>query len=102
MPSIEMESFNQNLIFLNSSKELGPKKRNRNNGYLTDANKKVKFIFTLSDHTYEENEKLTQKYFSILSDADILDLGDIYRRDFDIFGYSFQIRNITISPKFPI
>ena len=36
--------------------------------------------------------ELTETYFEILSDEDIDALFDIYETDFQMFGYSFQIR----------
>ena len=40
-----------------------------------------------------DKSELTRTYFEMLSDEDIDKLFNIYRTDFDMFGYSFQIRD---------
>ncbi len=42
------------------------------------------------------NEDLTRLYFEQLSDSDINALYKIYEFDFKIFGYTFEMRNITL------
>ena len=56
-------------------------------------------LFSFSDHTYQDNVNITGLYFSMLSNEDILELHQIYKHDFDMFGYSFLFRNITIHPE---
>ena len=42
-----------------------------------------------------ESDDLTRKYFSLLSDEDVDKLYQIYRADFDLFGYEFRFGNKT-------
>ena len=40
-----------------------------------------------------DKSELTRTYFEMLSDKDIDKLYNIYKTDFDMFGYSFQMRD---------
>ena len=40
-----------------------------------------------------DKSELTRTYFELLSDEDIDKLYNIYKTDFDMFGYSFQMRD---------
>jgi len=43
------------------------------------------------------NEQLIEKYFSQLDNDDILDLYEIYKQDFQLFGYQFQFRGLKLN-----
>ena len=40
---------------------------------------------------------ITQLYFEVLSNEEILKLFEIYQNDFRLFGYNFTFRNLTYS-----
>lgn len=44
------------------------------------------------------SKEITNKYFELLTDEDIFKLYQIYKLDFQMFNYTFQIRNITLPP----
>lgn len=52
--------------------------------------------------TLVETEAITNLYFSELSDAEIMRLYKVYKQDFDVFGYSFEIRKVKIVPNMKI
>lgn len=39
--------------------------------------------------------EITQVYFSVLTDQMVKDLFQIYSKDFELFGYSFNLRNLS-------
>jgi len=56
-----------------------------------------KTILRLPENERQISYDLTQAYFSMLSDEDILKLYQIYKMDFELFQYSFKIRNLTLN-----
>ena len=79
-------------------------------GQFENFDEEATFIFNelnILDKMSDENLKLpanqtnvskekTQIYFSMISDEDIMKMYNIYKLDFDLFGYTFKIRNISI------
>ena len=45
----------------------------------------------------EKSKEITQIYFSILTDDEIMKLYNIYKLDFELFEYSFEIRDLKIN-----
>ena len=50
-----------------------------------------------NNHQTIPSTDITKLYFSVLSDEEIRQLFQIYQYDFQLFGYSFQFRNVTYS-----
>lgn len=54
-------------------------------------------IFNKNQASNVKNDELTLLYFNLLTDDEILALYNIYKFDFQLFGYEFRIRNLTLA-----